>query len=156
MAKKLLMTYVWRITQAGPLLSLFFWSAALAGIFWQILGQDNPPGPLWSFVVDVLGVEAARATLVGLLLLFLMAAGFIVLVGYLYDHVFKLWVEQTDVIYQRNPYVDDKLFQKEILMWQQFYLPLARALYKVSPDPELKGAIERVEGWVATGRIKAK
>ncbi|MBI4416890.1 MAG: hypothetical protein HY557_07900 [Euryarchaeota archaeon] len=153
MVKKFVMTIVWRISQTGPLLSLFFWSTALAGIFWPILGSTNPRGPLLAFVVDVLGVPAERATIVGLLLLFLLFSGIILGIGFLYDRVLRLWREQMDVAYERNPYADDRLFRKERLQWEQFYLPLARAMYKVSPDPEFKQAIERVENWVATGRI---
>ncbi len=55
MVKKYLMTTLWRIGQTGPFLSIFFWGTALAGIFWPILGQQNPPGPLWWFVTGVLG-----------------------------------------------------------------------------------------------------
>lgn len=150
------MTVIWRISQTGPLLSLFFWSTALAGIFWPILGQRSPPGPMWSLVTGVLGVGEDRATLVGIAILFFGFAAFILLIGFLYDRVFKLWREQMDVTYDRNPYVDDMLFRKEILQWEQYYLPLAKAVYKVSPDPDLKRAIERVESWIATGRIKAK
>ena len=156
MAKKFLMTVVWRITQAGPILSIFFWSTTLAGIFWPILGQRNPPGPLWSFVTGVLGVGEDRATLVGILLLFLLFAGFILLVGFLYDRVFKLWREQMDVIYERNPYAEDTLYRKEMTAYEQYYLPLAKAVYKVSPDPELKEAIARVEKWVETGKMEPK
>lgn len=151
--KKFLMVLVWRITQTGPILSLFFWSTALAGIFWPIVGRENPPGPLWSFVRNVLGVPAAQATLVGLLLLFLLFAAFILLIGFVYDRVLKLWREQMEIIYERNPYTEDRMFVKEILQWEQYYLPLARAMYRVSPDPELKAAIARVERWIATGRI---
>src|SRR3989304_1849 len=62
---------VWRTPQPGPIRSIFFWGTALAGIFWPILGQRDPPGPMWWFVRDVLGVGEDRATLVGILLLFL-------------------------------------------------------------------------------------
>lgn len=152
--KKTLMTFVWRISQTGPLLSLFFWSTALAGIFWPIVGRSEPPkGPLWVFVTEILGVPADRATLVGLLLLFVSFAGFIFLVGFFYDRVLKLWREQMEVIYERNPYVEDLMFTKEVRQFEQYYLPLAKALYRVSPDPDLKLAIERVERWIATRRI---
>jgi len=156
MAKKFLMTTLWRISQTGPFLSIFFWGTALAGIFWPILGQRNPPGPLYWFVTQVLGVGDDRATLVGIALLFLLFVGTIFAFGFVYDRVLKLWREQTEVAYARNPYADDTLFRKEILTWDQFYLPLARALYKVSPDPDLKAAIARVERWVATGKMEPK
>lgn len=158
--KKWAMLVIWRISQAGPILSIFFWSTTLAGIFWPILGKEatatSPAGPLLWFVTDVLGVGGDRATLVGLLLLFFGFVFVIILIGWLYDRVFKLWREQMDVIYERNPYADDLLFRKEILQWKQYYLPLAKAVYKVSPDPDLKVAIERVESWIATGRIQSE
>ncbi len=157
MVKNFLMTIVWRITQTGPILSLFFWSTALAGIFWPILGSPPagaiPAGPLWAFLRWA-GVSADRVTIVGLLLLFLTFSLFILLIGFVYDKVFKLWREQVYIATDRNPYADDMLFRKEVLQWRQFYLPLARAMYKISPEPELKEAIRRVEDWVATGQIK--
>lgn len=157
MVKKFVMTLIWRIAQTGPILSLFFWSAALAGIFWPIIGitGGSQLGPLGGLLLSI-GIPLDRITVVGLILLFLLFAAFILLVGWLYDRVLKLWREQTLVAYERNPYVDDLLFRKEVLQWEQYFLPLAKAMYKVSPDPELKEAIQRVEGWVTTGRIKPK
>ena len=158
MVKKSLMTFVWRVSQTGPLLSLFFWSIGLAGIFWPIVGvtATGATGPLWDFIVDVLGVPPDRVTFVGLAILFLLFASFIIIVGILYDRVLKLWREQMDVVIERNPYADDKLYRKERMQWDQFYLPLARAVHRISPDPELKEAIVRVEDWVATGRMKPR
>ena len=155
MAKKFLMTIVWRISQTGPLLSLFFWSTALAGIFWPIVGSSNPPGPLYSLLIW-LGIPVERVTIVGLLVLFLLFAAFILVVGFLYDRTYKLWREQMEIAVDRNPYADDRLLHKEQLQFAQFYLPLARALYRVSPDPELKEAIAAAEDWVKTGRIRTK
>jgi len=157
MAKKFLMTLVWRISQTGPILSLFFWSTALAGIFWPIVGitGGNQLGPLGSLLRS-LGVPLDRVTVVGLVILFLLFAAFILFIGWMYDRVLKLWREQMDVTYDRNPYVDDRLFRKEIMQWEQYYLPLAKAVSKVSPDPELKEAIARVEDWVRSGKIKPK
>jgi len=155
MAKKYLMTLIWRITQTGPILSLFFWSTALAGIFWPILGSTSPPGPLYQFLRWA-GVSAERSTVVGLLLLFLIFAVTILFIGFVYDRVFKLWREQTVIAMDRNPYADDLLLRKEILSWRLYYLPLAKALYKVSPDPELKKTIDRVETWIVTGKMTEK
>jgi len=157
MAKKFLMTLVWRISQTGPLLSLFFWSTALAGIFWPIVGitSGNQLGPL-GVLLRWLGVPLDRITVVGLLILFLLFAAFILVVGLLYDRRFKLWREQMEIAVDRNPYADDRLLHKEQLQFAQFYLPLARALYRVSPDPELKEAIAAGEDWVKTGRIRKK
>lgn len=149
------MTLVWRIAQTGPLLSLFFWSTALAGIFWPIVGSSNPPGPLYSLLIG-LGIPAERITVVGLALLFLIFAVFILVIGVLYDRKFKLWREQMEIAVERNPYAEDRLIRKEQLQWDQFYLPLARAVYRISPDPELKEAIAAAEDWVKTGRIRKK
>jgi MFS family permease len=159
MVKKYLMTIVWRLSQTGPILSLFFWGTALAGIFWPIIGDrpgSNLEGPFWYFLTDTLGIASERAFIIGFTLLFLLFAVIILLIGLVYDKTLKLWREQMDVMYERNPYVDDRLYRKERLQFQQFYLPLARALYKVSPDPELKEAIARVETWVETGKIEPK
>ena len=87
--------------------------------------------------------------------MFAMFAIAILLIGFLYDRVFKLWREQMYVAMDRNPYADDLFLRKEVLQYEQFYLPLARAVYKVSPDPDLKEAIARVERWVETGKIES-
>ncbi len=151
------MTMVWRISQTGPILSIFFWSAALAGIFWPIVGRSDPPqGPLFSFLTRTAGIPAERVTIVGLTLLFLVFAGIILAIGFLYDRVLKLWREQMDVIYERNPYAHDTLFRKERLQWEQYYLPLARAVSRLAKDPELEEAVGRVEAWVATGKIEPR
>ena len=153
MVRKYVMTLIWRIGQTGPILSLFFWSTALAGIFWPIIGR-SPDGPLWVFLVKVLGIPVERATVIGIVLLFLVFAGFILLIGFLYDSVFKLWREQMVVSMERNPYADDLLLEKERLQCEMYYLPLAKAVHNLSPDPELKKAIDLVEEWVATGKIR--
>lgn len=155
MVKKYVMTLVWRISQTGPILSIFFWSTALAGIFWPILGR-SPDGPLWILITDTLNIAPERATIVGLLLLFLLFAAIILTIGFVYDRVLKLWREQMDVAYERNPYMEERMFVKEKAQFDQFWLPLARTVYKVSPDEELKEAIGRAEDWVATGRVRAK
>ena len=155
MVKNFFMTVIWRVGQTGAILSLFFWSTALAGIFWPIVGitGGNQLGPLGSFLVSI-GVPLDRVTVVGLLLLFFLFASFILVIGWLYDRVFKLWREQMYIATDRNPFADDHLLRKEVQLFRQFYLPLARAVYKVSPDPELKEAIRRAEDWVATGKIR--
>jgi len=61
-----------------------------------------------------------------------------------------------DIAMERNPYAEDRLLRKEVMQWDQFYLPLARAVYRLSPDQELEDAITRVEDWVATGRLKGR
>jgi hypothetical protein len=157
MAKKFVMTLLWRISQTGPILSLFFWSTALAGIFWQIVGvgSGGQKGPLYDSLIGI-GIPPERVTIVGILILFLLFASFILVVGFLYDRVFRLWREQTIVTMERNPYAENLLFTKEARQWEQFYLPLARAVYRVSPDPELKEAIARVENWVASGKVEPK
>ena len=83
-----------------------------------------------------------------------MFAFVILFIGFLYDRVFKLWREQMYVAMDRNPYADDLLLRKEMLQYEQFYLPLARAVFKLSPDPDLKEAIGRAERWVETGKIE--
>ena len=155
MVRKFVMTMIWRITQTGPILSLFFWSAALAGIFWPIIGRENPPGPLFQWLLGF-GVPVERVTVIGLSLLFFLFAAFILFIVFVYDRGLNLWREQMEIVYERNPYVDDLLFRKEILQFEQYYLPLARAVYKVSQDPGLEDSIRRVEEWIATGKIKAK
>jgi hypothetical protein len=116
--KKALMTTLWRISQTGPFLSVFFWSTALAGIFWPIVGQTpgGPEGPLWYFIVDVLGVPTARAALVGLTILVLVGLGAIFTFGYIYDRVLRLWQEQVEIAYDRNPYMRERLYPKEVVL----------------------------------------
>src|SRR2546428_625493 len=64
MLRKFTMTQIWRITQTGPFLSLFFWGAALAGIFSPIAGQAEPdPRTLLVFLPDTLASTVDHAPL---------------------------------------------------------------------------------------------
>jgi len=151
--KKFLMTLVWQIAQAGSLLSLFFFSTALAGIFWPIVGSNgNPPGPLYALLAS-LGIPPQHITVIGILLLFLASTAFMLVVGILYDRTFKLWREQMEIAVERNEYADNRLMHKEQLQFERFFLPLAKTVYELQPNPELGLAIVDAQDWVKTGRI---
>jgi len=78
--RKGLMTYIWRIQQSQMLISIIFWSLTLTGVFYQYIA------PLFD---SILGIPQENV-LVGMFLLLFMVLFCVVLVGFVYDRVFKL------------------------------------------------------------------
>ena len=140
MAKRFVMTQLWRIQQSYTLLSLGLWGIVIAltafpfaaTLLSRQFGFDpSTPG----FVAAVL------------VLLFLAVFSFLFAFGVVYDKYLRLWREQLDVAVERNPYAREKLSPKEILMWRYIYLPAMRSSGR--DNPNTRKEIEFVERWVA-------
>lgn len=121
--KKALMTQIWRLQQSQALISVFFWSLTLAGVFylayvhtwfvrWRIIGADE--------------------VFIGTVYLFFIFLGGFLLIGFIYDRVLKLWSEQTVVAYERNPFTVDRFYAKEILLWR-LHLQTLREVGRENP-----------------------
>jgi len=138
--KKPLMTIFWRVMQTGPFLNVLFWGAALAGIFWPILG-DRVGGPLYLFLTG-LGIPPERVASVGIVLLFVLALAGILTFGFIYDRVFALWKEQAVVAYERNPYMRERLYPKEVVL-------MRLQLETLTAIAGRTRSVERMERWIA-------
>jgi hypothetical protein len=133
--KKALMTYIWRIQQSQMLISILFWSLTLTGIFYQYFA------PLFDIY---LGVPQENVFVGMLLLLFMVLAG-VVIIGFAYDRIFRLWQESSVVNVERNPYSRLLMMPKEILLWKRCQLRILKEVAK--GDPEAQKDIEFMDKW---------
>jgi len=137
MAKRFLMTQLWRVQQSYTLLSLVLWGVVIAL-------TANPI--ILPYLQRNLGVDPGGAGVVALSLVLVFVGVFAILFvfGVIYDKVLHLWRDQLDVTYDRNPYTREKLMVKEILMWRHMFLPAMRT----STDPQTRKEIEFMEKWI--------
>lgn len=133
--KKALMTYIWRIQQSQMIISIVFWSLTLTGVFYQYFA------PLFDIY---LGVPQENVFL-GMLLLFFIVLASVVIIGFAYDRVFRLWQEQAVVNVERNPYSRLLMMPKEILLWKRCQLRILKEVSK--DDPEAQKDIEFMDRW---------
>ncbi len=133
--KKALMTYIWRIQQSQMIISIAFWSLTLTGIFYQYFA------PLFDIY---LGVPQENVFLGMLLLLFIVLAG-VIIIGFAYDRIFRLWQESSIVNVERNPYSRLLMMPKEILLWKRCQLRILKEVAR--GDPEAQKDIEFMDKW---------
>ncbi len=133
--KKALMTYIWRIQQSQMIISIGFWSLTLTGIFYQYFA------PLFDVYMGV----PQENVFLGMLLLFFIVLASVVIIGFAYDRVFRLWQEQAVVNVERNPYSRLLMMPKEILLWKRCQLRILKEVAK--DDPEAQKDIEFMDRW---------
>lgn len=143
MVKKGLMIQLWRLQQSQTMISLFFWALTLAGVYYVYF---HP-------VLVRLGLPENQV-FVGIIVLFSLIIIAFLIMGLLYDRVLKLWVEQTDVAVERNPYSSKYLMPKDIMYWQRSTLPIMRGLAR--SDPSLLKDIEFMEKWIDKSLARQK
>ncbi len=153
--KHYFMTLIWRIQQSQALIAPLFYSATLTGVFWPLVGdylrkRGWPPNQV----------------ALGLAMVFFSTLLLITVIGLVYDKVLKLWREQVDVGVERNPYMQEKLAPKEIVLWKKMHLrtleqvaeqdPRAledaefmdRWIKKSMEDPRIRAQVEALERWI--------
>ncbi len=147
MVKRYLMVQLWRVQQTYTLLSLLIWGIVITFTAWPILDD------VWADILGRFGISMNQpgAVASGLLVMFVGVYAILYAFGVVYDKYLKLWREQLDVSYERNPYTREKLMVKEILMWRHMFLPVLRVA--APTDPAARKEIEFVEKWI--GRILA-
>ena len=134
--KKSLMTQVWRLQQSQAIISIFFWSLTLAGVFYLAYLHD------W-FVRW--GLVRQNEVFLGTIYLFLIFLLVFLLIGFVYDRVLKLWSEQTVVAYERNPYTRDRMYAKEIVLWRM----QVETLREVGKgNPQATERVRAMDAWI--------
>ncbi len=137
LVKKGLMMQIWRIQQVQAIVGLLFWSLTLAGVYYISYFHDH--------LVN-LGILGEGDVALGTALLFAaIIIGFLVF-GLIYDRVFKLWREQTDVLIERNPYTREKLTPKEVIQWRRSFVPIMKELAK--KDSQMEKDVVFMEKWI--------
>lgn len=144
MVKKALMIQLWRIQQSQSVISLFFWALTLAGVFY--LNYFHP-------VFVSLGLPKSEVFLGTIILFFIIIVAFLV-IGLIYDRILKLWVEQTDVSVERNPYSSGYLMPKDVIFWRRSTLPIMRELAR--KDSSIQKDVEFMEKWIEVSMDKQK
>ena len=157
MVKKGLMVQLWRIQQSQAIISIFFWSLTLAGVFYK--DYIHPHFVAW-------GIVRIEDVFLGTVILFFIIVVVFLIFGLLYDRVLRLWVEQTTVAVERNPYSKERLMPKEVVFWQRGYLSIMKEIAKKDSsmqkdldfmdkwmskslqEPGLKKEVEELEQWV--------
>jgi hypothetical protein len=82
----------------------------------------------------------------GFIILFLIIFGIIIFVGFAFDRILRLWREQAVVVARRNPYLKERIWTRDIVMWRHMLLPILKR-YENS-DPKVKQEIEFMEKWI--------
>jgi hypothetical protein len=126
------MTYFWRLQQSQLIVSMILWAVLLTLTSYQYVG-----GSIGEFFGSVY---------LGLFFLFLIIFAFIILIGFAFDRILKLWKEQNIVVAHRNPYVKDRLYPKEIVLWRHMFLPILKK--QEDSDPKVKQEIVFMEKWI--------
>ena len=132
--KKKIMKVFWRVQQAQMVISVVFWSMTLTGVFYPFIRE-------W-LLNRLLGEENV---FLGMLLIFLLVVGAILLFGFIYDKL-KFWKEQQFVMIERNPYTSWKL-HPVFSQFADLWVEMAKSVE--NPSPELQAKIKFFEDWVA-------
>ncbi len=143
MVKRFVMLQLWRIQQSYTLFSLLLWGILITLTALPVIG------PVFlRFLEDRFGIPASAPGAVALTLILIFASVylFLYILGVIYDKYLRLWREQLDVAYERNPYTREKLMVKEILLWRHMFLPALRAAVK--SNPEVQREIDFMEKWI--------
>ena len=133
--------YRWGLSQG--IIGSVFNALTFAGVFTLLLG------PVLS---ELFGIGYAGT----LLLLVGMVAVIVLALGVFLDRVAKFWAAQALVGVVRNPFLIDRLYQKELLTIATEKIPELKALRSMSRDPrivvELDASIARLEAAVRNKR----
>ena len=134
--------WLYRWTYSQGIIGAVFSALTFAGVFALVLGPSlNPLGFTYTTTI--------------FLLLGFVAVIFFGL-GFFLDRVAKFWAAQAEISVVRNPYLVDRLYQKELLTMTHQHLPVMYALRSLSRDPrivvELDAAISRLEATVRNKR----
>lgn len=158
--KKGFMKYIWRLQQSQMIVGVFYWSLTLAGIFY----------PYFAPLFIRLGLISSSQVALGLLILIVMVMVIILMIGYLYDKVFKMWAEKRIVEVERNIYFHTKMQGKEIVHWQYYHIPLLKALgcdaeaeffnkwneRLMEEDEVLRADVAKTAKWIHEYKIRPK
>ena len=128
-------TWLYRWSLAQGIVGVIFSALTFAGVFTILLEP----------VFAQIGLDYFDT----LIVLVLIAGSLVLSLGLFLDRVAKFWKAQALVGTTRNPFLYDRLYQKELLTLTNQHLPVMRALQAINRDPrvaeELARAIARLE-----------
>ncbi|HID72186.1 MAG TPA: hypothetical protein EYP29_05540 [Thermoplasmata archaeon] len=141
--RKYLMLQIWRVEQARSLITLFFWSFALSGIFYDKVA--------WRF--KSIGLSPSKDVVLITLILTLFVVIGIVTFGFIYDRVLRMWEFKSRVITGKDIFRHGKMNDKEIKIYQELWYPLVKALNNIEKEGKLQSTLKTVERWVKNKEV---
>jgi len=135
--KKSVMLMIWRFQQVYGILAILLWALLLT-----ISAYDKYVQPVFQTYLGIMPNQVA----LGLTVCFLLVMVFLLLLGVIYDRILRLWVEQSIVNVERNPYLKYKLSARDLIMLETTMLPILKELAKRDQDAQKK--LDRVEKWI--------
>ena len=115
MFRKWVMRQYWRMQQSQAVVGLLLWGTTITLLVWPYVRWrfEASCSETLCFNDSLVGIPA---TYFGLLTIFLTVMLGVLTIGYLYDQVFSLWTEWTQVNAERNPYVTYAMTPNWMLM----------------------------------------
>lgn len=149
--KKGLMKHVWRIQQVGALGSIIMLAMTIALILYPMVD--------WRFFQ--FGLTKEHDWLI-VIMLWLMVVGVVLIGGFTYDVLFRMWVPQQLVAVERNPFAKNLMTPKECINWQYCWIPILKKLdlkneaefmlkwneHMMNEDPSFRKEVYKVIKWV--------
>jgi hypothetical protein len=130
------MTMIWRLQQSQMLLGMMFWTATLTLLL----------DPYTSTFFIQAGISSGQVAL-RLILLFLLVLSGILLVGFTYDRVFRLWKDYVVVNTERSPYSREKLVPKELVWFKHYWIPMLKDVEARNGTGPVNSRV--LEKWIA-------
>ncbi len=152
-----MMLLVWRFQQINSMIMIIGLSLTLTLQIFPFVG--------WRF--HKLGIPGTYNWLIVLIIFLIIFSG-AVIVGIIYDVVFKLWIQQQTIIVERQPYAKEKLAAKLVINRKYFWEPLLRKTgleneaefsakwveHNMEIDPILRKDVNRVIQWINEYKLK--
>ena len=155
--KKLMMLLVWRFQQINAMYIIIGLSFTLTLQVYPLIG--------WR--LDNLGIPPEWDWL-KIIIIFLIILSGALLIGVIYDTIFKLWIQQQVVLQEHNPYAKGKLNPKLMINMKYYWIPIVKKLglenegefaskwtaLNLHEDPIARKEVELISAWIHEYKLK--
>ena len=155
--KKSLMLLVWRFQQVNSMI-------LIVGLSMTFTLQIFPHVDDWFVSI---GIPRKLDWLI-MLIVFIIVFACAVLCGIIYDTVLKLWIQQSIVNVERQPYAKERLKPKMVLNMRYFWMPMLKSTkcdaeakfttkwveHTMKTDKTLRNDTERIIDWINEYELK--
>ncbi len=157
--QKQFMLLVWRFQQVNSMVIIVGLSMTLTLQLYPYVG--------WRF--SAIGLTSKHDWLI-MLILFIFTFSAAIIFGMIYDVVLKLWIPQSVVTIERQPYAKEKNAAKTILNRKFFYIPMLRKAglereadfnlkwieHNMEEDKILREDVNRIIQWINEYKLKSE
>jgi hypothetical protein len=151
------MLLVWRFQQVNSMIIIIGLSMTLTLQLYPYVG--------WRFYS--IGLTSEHDWLIMLIMFSTIFAAAVVF-GIIYDVILKLWIPQSVVTIERQPYAKEKFAAKSILNRQYFFIPMLRKVgleqeaefnskwieRNLDEDPNTRKDVDRIVQWINEYKLK--